>query len=107
MKKVLIAALVCCALTACQDTRFVFSNQVPAEPSYSRTQHYTFWGKKSTIEVAKVCGSMDNVAMVEQVENSGQSWLRWLTVGIYTPMTARVYCKRPTKSDYRAQQPKE
>lgn len=107
MKKLLLLALACCALTACQDTRFVLSDSVPAQPSYSRTQHYTWWGKKSTIDAIQVCGSASNVAMVEEKENTGQSWLRYLTIGIYSPVTTAVYCKRPTQTTYRAAQPAE
>ena len=105
MKKLFTISCVCLIVAACQDTRFVFSNQIPAQPSYSRTQHYTWWGKKSTIDPAQVCGYADNVAMVEEKENAGQSWLRALTLGIYSPATVNVYCKRPVRTNYRAQQP--
>ena len=107
MKKFLFVALVCAALTACHDTRYVFSDTVPAQPSYSRTQHYTWWGKKSTIDTMQICGSASNVAMVEEKENAGQSWLRYLTIGIYTPVTTAVYCKQPRATNYRAAQPSE
>ena len=107
MKKLLSVAIICLALTACQDTRFVFSSRVPSQPTYSGTQHFTFWDKKTTIEPAKVCGSMENVAAVETMENTGQSWLRWLTACIYNPTTVKVYCKQPVKAtNYKPEQPK-
>lgn len=105
MKKFLFIALACMALSACHDTRYVFTNQFPTQPSYSRTQHYIWWGRKSTIEPLQVCGSMSNVAMIEEKENSGQSWLRYLTIGIYSPVTVNVYCKTPMTTSYRARQP--
>lgn len=105
MKKYLFIALACLALTACQDTRFVFSNQVPAQPTYTRTMHYTFWGKKATIDAVAVCGSAENIAMVEEKERTHQSWMRWLTCDIYQPITTSVYCKRPVRSTYQARQP--
>ncbi len=107
MKKILCLAMTLMTLTACQQTRFVYSNQVPTQPTYSQTEHYTFWGKKATIEPLKVCGSAENVAMVEQKEKTGQSWLRFLTAGIYQPVTVQVYCKRPMRSSYSAGQPRE
>ena len=105
MKKFLFIVLACAALSACHDTRYVFTNQFPTQPSYSRTQHYIWWGRKSTIEPLQVCGSMNNVAMIEEKENGGQSWLRYLTVGIYSPVTVNVYCKTPMTTSYRARQP--
>ena len=105
MNKYLFIALTCLALTACQDVRFVLSDQVPAQPSYSRIHHFTMWGKKSTIEPVKVCGSINNVAMVEEKEYKGHSWLRFLTCGIYSPVRVNVYCKVPMNSPYRARQP--
>ena len=106
MKKFLSVALICLALTACQDTRFVFSEPIPAKPSYTVTQHYLFMGRKATIEPVKVCGSMSNVAMVEEVETTSQSWIRGLTGCIYNPVTVNVYCKQPVKNSYKAGQPK-
>ena len=106
MKKYLAVALFGLALTACQNTRFVLSNTVPAKPSYTATMHYTFWDKVANIDAVAVCGSAENVAMVEEKEQTGQSWVRWLTADIYQPVTVSVYCKRPVRTNYRAQQPK-
>lgn len=106
MKKYLMLALFSLALTACQNTRFVFSNTAPAQPSYTITMHYTWWDKKATINPVAVCGSAENVAMVEEKEKTGQSWLRWLTADIYHPVTVSVYCKRPVRTNYTAQQPR-
>ncbi len=106
MKKYLTVALISLALAACQNTRFVFSNTAPAQPSYTVTMHYTWWDKKADIDAIAVCGSAENVAMVEEKEKTHQSWLRWLTLDIYQPVTVSVYCKRPVKTNYQAQQPK-
>ena len=107
MKKLLFLSLICLAVSACQDTRFIFSNNVPAQPSYTRTMHYTFWGKKATVDPIAVCGSSENIAMVEEKEKTHQSWMRWLTCDIYHPITVNVYCKRPVRSGYQAQQPRK
>lgn len=106
MKKLLFTVTTMLALTACQQTRFVYSNSAQQEPAYSQTMHYTWWGKRATIEPLRVCGSAENVAMVEEKEKTGQSWLRYLTIGIYQPVTVSVYCKRPGKSKYWANQPR-
>ncbi|MBR6412553.1 MAG: hypothetical protein IKS41_05280 [Alphaproteobacteria bacterium] len=106
MKKLLLVSLCCLAISACQDTRFVFGNAPVSKPSYSATMHYVFWGKKTTINPVAVCGSAENVAMIEEKEKTEQSWLRWLTGCIYQPVTVSVYCKRPVKTEYKAPQPK-
>lgn len=107
IKKIVAVSLLLGTLTACQSTRFVFSPNVPETPSYYQTMHYTFWGKKAMIDPVKVCGSAENVAMVEEKEKTGQSWLRWLTANIYQPVTVSVYCKRPVNTSYWADQPIE
>ena len=106
MKKLLSVAIICLALTACQDTRFVFSNRVPSEPTYSGTEHFVFWDKKATIAPVKVCGSMENVAAVELMENTKQSLIRGVTGSIYSPVTVKVYCKQPVRTNYIPEQPK-
>ncbi len=106
MKKILSVILICSALCACQHTQFAFSTHAPAQPSATRTLHYVFWGKKATIDPVRVCGSADNVALVEEKETTGQSWLRWLTACIYQPVTVNVYCKQPVRSSYQIQQPR-
>ena len=106
MKKYLTVALFSLVLAACQNTRFVFSNTTPSQPSYTVTMHYTWWGKKATIDPVAVCGYAENVAMVEEKEKTGQSWLRWLTLDIYQPVAVSVYCKRPVRANYKAQQPR-
>lgn len=106
IKNVSMAVVLVALLSACQSTHFSFTDNVPANPSYTRTMHYTWWGKEAKIEPAKVCGSAENVAMVSEREKTGQSWLRWLTLDIYQPVTIDVYCKRPVKTTYIAPQPK-
>ncbi len=106
MKKLLFCAIICLALAACQDTRFVFSQNVPSEPSFSGTEHFLFWDKKVTIEPVKVCGSAENVAAVELLETKKQSLIRGFSGSIYCPTTVNVYCKRKVNTDYKPDQPK-
>ena len=106
MKKILSVILICSALCACQNTRFVFSNSTPSQPSFTAVLHYLFWDKKGTVNAVQICGSADNVLMVEETETTSQSFLRGISAGIYSPITVKVYCKRPVKTSYHVQQPK-
>mgnify|MGYP000007185915 FL=1 len=107
MKKTLLGLLVVFALTGCMTSRFPMTSQdqIPEKPTYSRTQHFVWINKVSTVDPAKVCGSVSNVAMVEDVVLTHQAWLKILTALIYQPTTTRVYCKRPVRNGYIAPQP--
>ncbi|HDL6203397.1 TPA: lipoprotein bor, partial [Mannheimia haemolytica] len=45
------------------------------------------------LNVVEVCGSKDKVQQVETVLSGGDILLGLVTIGIYTPRTANVYCK--------------
>ncbi len=47
----------------------------------------------ATVDAAQVCGGAGNVIRVEVEQNVLDNVLRVITAGIYTPRTARVYCK--------------
>ncbi|MBT0569840.1 hypothetical protein KIK84_05845 [Curvibacter sp. CHRR-16] len=50
-------------------------------------------GQKKTVDAAQVCGGADKVKGVAVEESAGNVLLSIVTLGIYTPRTARVYCK--------------
>jgi hypothetical protein len=50
-------------------------------------------GQKTTIDAAQACGGAAKVAGVAVEETGLEVLLSVVTLGIYTPRTARVYCK--------------
>ena len=57
-------------------------------PSFLR-----FWnGRKKTADAAKICGGAENVVKTETQQTFVNGLLGFITLGIYTPLEARVYC---------------
>jgi hypothetical protein len=93
MCRVFSALLLCCALSACS-TQSVVLRQGSTEPRLHEMQHFfvSGLGQTQTINAAEVCGGTDRVAKIERVESGLNIFLSFLTNGIYTPYTAKVYC---------------
>ena len=45
-----------------------------------------------TVDAARICGGAEKVVQVEYVSNFGDAVVAFITLGIYTPVTYRVYC---------------
>ncbi|WP_244160207.1 Bor family protein [Rodentibacter trehalosifermentans] len=50
-------------------------------------------GQEETVNAVKVCGSEEKIAKVESELTGKNILLGIVTLGIYTPRTARVYCQ--------------
>ena len=48
-------------------------------------------GRKKTVDAAKICGSAENVIKTETQQTFINGLLGFITLGIYTPLEARVY----------------
>ena len=98
MKKSVLCAMIAAALLAgCANQRFNIAGELPLEPAANSEDSQSFFvsgiGQKQTVDAAKVCGGAAKVEGVA-VEQSGMDvLLGMVTFGIYTPRTARVYCK--------------
>ena len=51
-------------------------------------------GQKKTVDAAKICGGAENVVKTETQQTSVNGLLGFITLGIYTPLEARVYCSQ-------------
>ena len=58
-------------------------------PSFLR---FWNWAKK-TVDAAKICGGAENVK-TETQQTFVNGLLGFITLGIYTPLEARVYCSQ-------------
>lgn len=54
---------------------------------------FSGFGERHIIDAAKVCGGADKVASVDVNQSFVDAVIATLTLGIYTPLSARVYCK--------------
>jgi hypothetical protein len=87
---VLVAAL---GTTGC--FRHVYSYPAAPEPRASTWQwhHHLLWGLVNvapSVHLERICPQ--GVAHIENWMGPGQAILSYLTLGIYTPTTVRVYC---------------
>jgi hypothetical protein len=94
-KPVLVTLLAGFVLVGCANQRFNVAGEVTGTPKTEDSQ--TFWvsgiGQNTTVDAAKVCGGAAKVSAVATERSGTDVLLGLVTFGIYTPQTARVYCK--------------
>jgi hypothetical protein len=95
MKRAFAAALVSVSLTACRTVTIVSERGVLAEerPRYEESLGYAFWGLagEHEIDVEKVCGGRE-AAKLQTQSTASDELLSVVTLGLYMPRTARVWC---------------
>jgi uncharacterized lipoprotein YajG len=93
MKKlyVLIAVLV---MTGCASQTFNINGSEGELPTVQKSQ--TFFisglGQEKVLDAAEICGGADKVVKVEAQHTFINGLLGFVTIGIYTPRDAKVYC---------------
>ena len=59
-------------------------------PSFLR-----FWNERRKLsDAAKICGGAENVVKTETQQTFVNGLLGFITLGIYTPLEARMYCSQ-------------
>ncbi len=97
MKKLMTTALIGSVLLAsgCATQTGLVQPTQKVTPTYSESQ--TFFisgiGQEQTVNAAEVCGGAANVAKVQTIQSPKDIALGLVTFGIYTPRTAKVFCK--------------
>lgn len=96
MKKLMTAMVVATALSGCAQQTFEINHGISEKPTQETRQ--TFFvngiGQSQTINASRVCGGADKVIRTEVQESGMDVFLRIITIGIYTPKEARVYCSK-------------
>jgi hypothetical protein len=95
MKKTLFIALMLALTSACTTVtiRDQGTVKISSSPDYSTMNHFFFWGLvgHSYVNVSQVCGGKPPVQMqTEQTFVDGL--LTLITLGIYNPRSASVWC---------------
>ena len=95
MKKMLLAALAL-LITGCAQQTFTVQNKpaavAPRKPSPIISSFLELGERKHG--TAKICGGAENVVKTENPANIRKWIARFITLGIYTPLEARVYCSQ-------------
>lgn len=96
MKKLMMALVAAVALAGCAQQTFKINNGIAEKPTQEVKQSFFVngIGQSQTIDAALVCGSADKVIRTEVQESGMDVFLRIITIGIYTPREARVYCAK-------------
>ena len=95
MKKMLLAT-VALLITGCTQQTFTVQNKPAVAPKETITHHFfvSGIGQKKTVDAAKICGGAENVVKTETQQTFVNGLLGFITLGIYTPLEARVYCSQ-------------
>ena len=77
--------------------QFTVQNKPAAVAPKETITHHFFVsgiGQKKTVDAAKICGGAENVVKTETQQTFVNGLLGFITLGIYTPLEARVYCSQ-------------
>ncbi len=96
-KPVLAIVMAAALMTGCANQRFNVAGELSATPSAKSEDSQTFFvsgiGQKQTVNASQVCGGAAKVEGVAVEQSATDVLFGMITLGIYTPRTARVYCK--------------
>ena len=96
MKKMLLATALALLITGCAQQTFTVQNKPAAvAPKETITHHFLFLelGRRK-LSMPQICGGAENVVKTETQQTFVNGLLGFITLGIYTPLEARVYCSQ-------------
>ena len=78
--------------TGCAQQTFIQNKPAAVAPKETITHHFfvSGIGQKKTVDAAKICGGAENVVKTETQQTFVNGLLGFITLGIYTPLEARV-----------------
>jgi len=90
--------LTACVLAGCANASFTFADKSPSETDVPKVEvrqanFLSGFGERHIIDAVKVCGGADKVASVDVNQSFTDAVIATVTLGIYTPLSARVFCK--------------
>lgn len=98
MKNIIATLMVGSTLlvTGCATQTGLIQKNGSATPKYSESQSFFISGigQEKTVDAAKICGGADKVSKVQSKLEPKDLFFGIITLGIYTPHTAKVYCQQ-------------
>ena len=97
MKKILLATALALLITGCTQQTFTISKQTGSSSTKGNHHHHFFVsgiGRRKLSMQPKICGGAENVVKTETQQTFVNGLLGFITLGIYTPLEARVYCSQ-------------
>ena len=94
MKRILVTVVMMFVVTGCATQTYFLNKGSQSELRDQKMQHFFINGiaQKKEIDAAQVCGGANKVMKVESHQRFVDGLLSVVTLGIYTPRTAKVYC---------------
>ena len=95
MKKMLLATALALLITGCAQQTFTVQNKPAAVAPKETITHHFFVsgiGQKKTVDGAKFVKAAKMLLKTETQQTFVNGLLGFITLGIYTPLEARVYC---------------
>ena len=87
----LLATALALPITGCSTDVYCSNKPAAVAPKASTPSFLRFWsGQKKTVDAAKICGGAENVVKTETQPTFVNGLLGFITLGIYTPLEARV-----------------
>ena len=96
MKKMLLATALGANILDVLNRRLLFKTNRQRSSTKTITHHFfvSGIGRRKYIDAAKICGGAENVVKTETQQTFVNGLLGFITLGIYTPLEARVYCSQ-------------
>lgn len=97
MKKFIAVSLLAVFFAGCTTQTAQIAGEVTDNIKPTKSVNQSFFiggiGQQETLNVLEICGSADKINQVETVLSGSNILVGVVTLGIYTPRTANVYCK--------------
>ncbi|MFT6331540.1 MAG: hypothetical protein ACJAYN_003495 [Bermanella sp.] len=92
---ILSVAVLVTALTGCAAQTFTVNGDTSNKPTTQESQVFFIsgLGQEQVTDAAAVCGGSENIIKVETQHTFVNGLLGTVTLGIYTPRDAKVFCK--------------
>ncbi|MFK8138223.1 MAG: Bor family protein [Bdellovibrionales bacterium] len=96
MKNLILVALIAFGLGACTTVTITPRGEAKTvvQHDFESTKPFYILGLvgKAEIDAAKVCSGAKNIRQMQTFQSFGDGLLTAITIGIYTPRTARIWC---------------
>ena len=97
MKKMLLATALALLVTGCAQQTFTVQNKPAAVAPKETITHHFFVsgiGQKKAVDAAKFVAAQKIIVKTETQQTFVNGLLGFITLGIYTPLEAIVYCSQ-------------
>jgi hypothetical protein len=81
-------------LSSCATKQFKMNEKITLKPSAEGKRHYVFWalGQDTAISGEGICKQLENVVAIDSYSSISDSFLTYLSGGIYSPKSYAIYC---------------